>query len=93
MAYSGDTIRLKVHFKTFDGVLIDPSNITLTIYDKDEQQIEQFQLTDSDKEKVGVYFYDYVLPANQEIIIFEFAGVYNNKPILIRDEVKISFNK
>lgn len=93
MAYSGDTIRLKVNFKTFGGTLIDPSDITLTIYDKDKQQIEQFILTDSDKETVGVFFYDYVLPANQELIIFEFAGVYNTKPILIRDEVKIRFTK
>lgn len=93
MAYSGDTVRLKVHFKTFDGTFINPSDITLTIYDKDKQQIEQFILTDNDKETVGVYFYDYVLPANQELIIFEFAGVYNTKPILVRDKVKIYFNK
>lgn len=30
MIYQGDTVRLKAHFKSFDGQSIDPTNITLT---------------------------------------------------------------
>lgn len=92
MILVGDTVRLKVHFKTFDGSLVDPSSITLTIYDETKTQIEQFNLTDSDKETVGVYYYDYLVPNNKELI-FEFAGLFNNKPILSRDRLKIQFTK
>ncbi|WP_031408013.1 hypothetical protein [Geobacillus vulcani] len=92
MALAGDTVRLKCHFKTFDWQNIDPADVKLKIYDKNKQLIEEILLTDNDKENVGVYFYDYVLPTNQSEIIFEFSGVYNNKPILVRDSVKIEFN-
>ncbi|MBE2922658.1 hypothetical protein HPJ93_13030 [Anoxybacillus flavithermus] len=92
MAFAGDTVRLKCHFKTFDEQLFDPADVKLTIYDSNKQQIEQITLTDTNKDN-GVYFYDYVLPMNQSEIIFEFSGVYNNKPILVRDSVKIQFSK
>ena len=93
MALAGDTVRLKCHFRTFDGQLIDPGDVKLTIYDSQKQLIEKFILDDSHKENVGVYLYDYVLPTNQSEIIFEFSGVYNNKPILVRDSLKIEFSK
>ncbi|MEK4949094.1 hypothetical protein NST12_01730 [Bacillus sp. FSL W8-1127] len=93
MALAGDTIRLKCHFKTFDGQSVEPTDVKLTIYDSNKQQIEQITLTDSDKENIGVYFYDYVLPDDKPEIIFEFRGLYNEKPILSRGKVKIQFNK
>ena len=93
MALAGDTVRFRCHFRTFDGQSVNPADVKLTIYDSNKQQIEQIALTDTNKEKVGVYFYDYVLPMNQSEIIFEFSGVYNNKPILVRDSVKIQFSK
>lgn len=91
MALAGDTVRFRCHFKTFDGQIIDPVNVKLTIYDANKQQIEQITLTDTNKDN-GVYFYDYVLPMNQSEIIFEFRGLYNEKPILSRGKVKIQFN-
>ncbi|WP_066173366.1 hypothetical protein [Bacillus marinisedimentorum] len=92
MPYQGDTVRFKCHFKSFSGQAVDPTDVTLTIYDDTEAQIEQFVLSDSDKESVGVYFYDYVLPDDKPEIIFEFRGLHNNKPILVRDTVSIKFN-
>lgn len=71
--------------------LIDPGDVKLTIYDSNKQQIEQITLTDTNKEN-GVYFYDYVLPDDKQEIIFEFRGLCNGKPILVRDSVKIQFN-
>ena len=93
MALAGDTIRFRCHFRTFDGQLIDPADVKLTVYDTNKQQMFQITLTDTNKEKVGVYFYDYVLPDDKQEIIFEFRGLYNNKPILARDSVKIQFSK
>lgn len=89
--YQGDTVRLKVHFKTFTGQLVDPTDIKLTIYKTDKTQIEQIAISDSDKESVGVYFYDYLPASELNEFIFEFAGSYSNKPILARGKVEVKF--
>lgn len=93
MALAGDTVRLKCHFRTFDGQSVNPADVKLKLYDSQKQLIEEFNLDDSNKESLGVYFYDYVLPMNQSEIIFEFSGVYNNKPIVTRQSLKIQFSK
>ncbi|MCC3645825.1 hypothetical protein JGK52_03885 [Cytobacillus oceanisediminis] len=87
----GDTIQLRVNFKSFKGNLIDPDNVKLTIYKSDKTQIEQIAITDSDKESVGVYFYDYTPASELNEFIFEFAGSYNSKPILARGKVELKF--
>jgi len=92
MALAGDTVRFRCHFKTFDGQSVEPTDVKLTIYDSQKQLIEEFILDDSHKENVGIFYFDYVLPMNQSEIIFEFSGVYNNKPILARESLKIEFN-
>ncbi|WP_010651181.1 hypothetical protein [Oceanobacillus massiliensis] len=91
MIYSGDTVRLKVNFQAFDNQAVNPVNVTLTIYDTTETQIEQFILDDTNKEDVGVYFYDYVTPNDKQEVVFEFRGVYNNKPTVVRDSLQIKF--
>jgi len=87
----GDTVMLKVHFKDFKGNSIDPTEITLTTYDNQENQIESFTLDDTNKENVGVYFYEYTLPDDKQEVIFEFRGLHYQKPILVRDKVEIKF--
>lgn len=87
----GDTIQLRVNFKNFKGNLIDPENVKLTIYKSDKTQIEQIAITDSDKESVGVYFYDYTPASELNEFIFEFAGSYISKPILARGRVELKF--
>lgn len=89
--FKGDTIRLQVNFKTFNGGSVDPIDLKLTIYDKDKNQVEQFILNDSNKENVGVYFYDYTPASELNEFIFEFAGSYQNKPILTRGKVETKF--
>jgi hypothetical protein len=93
MILEGDTVRLKCHFKTFNGNSVDPTDIKLTIYDENETQTEQFILNDTNKESVGVFFYDYVTASGLNEFIFEFSGSFNNKPILSRGKVKIQFTK
>ncbi|PMC34751.1 hypothetical protein CJ195_21830 [Bacillus sp. UMB0899] len=90
---TGDTVRLKVHFKTFDGVSVDPTDIKLKIYETDKTLYEEITITDTDKLSKGVYFYDYLPASELNEFIFEFAGSYNNKPILSRGKVTISFYK
>lgn len=91
MAYVGDTVRLKCHFRTFNGNSVEPTNVTLTIYDDQKQIIENINLDDTNKLDVGVYFYDYVIPDGNSDLVYEFAGTYNNKPILARGEIKVKW--
>ena len=91
MIYQGDTVRLIVNFRTFDGQAIDPDNVTLTIYDETETQIEQFILDDTNRKDVGIFFYDYVTPDVQQELIYEFKGVHNHNPIIVRDSIETSF--
>jgi len=88
----GDTVRLFCVFKTFEGVLIDPSSISLKIYDNAQNVIETIPVGIENKESTGKYYYDYT-PASElnEVFYFEFAGSVNNKPILVRDSVKVKF--
>lgn len=87
----GDTIQLRVYFKDFKGVTVDTENVTLTIYDKQQEIIEQFILDDTNRLDLGVFYYDYTPASELDEFIFEFAGSYLNKPILARDSVKLSF--
>lgn len=91
MIYSGDTVRLICNFRTFNGQAINPDNVTLTIYDTERNQIEQYELDDTYRQDVGVYFYDYITPDDEQEIIFEFKGTHNNYPIIVRDSLKINF--
>ena len=93
MAYLGDTVRLKVHFRSFNGDSVDPDDITLTIYDKTKKELDTISITDENKTATGQYFYDYIVPDDiHEYFIFEFRGLHNNNPILARDRVSIKFN-
>jgi len=70
-----------------------PIDVKLTIYKSDKTVIEQIQLDDTNKENVGVFYYDYTPASELDEFIFEFAGSVNNKPILSREKVKIQFSK
>ena len=92
MIYQGDTVRLKINFRNFSGVNVDPTEIKLTIYDMYKNQMEQFILDDANKENVGVYFYDYTPATELSEFIFEFSGLYNGNPTVVRDSLQIKFN-
>jgi len=87
----GDSVRLKVNFKTFTGTPVDPINPTLTIYKTDETVVETIVLNDTNKINVGVFFMDYVPASELNEFIFEFSGTYIDKPIISRGRVQIKF--
>ncbi|MCM3719168.1 hypothetical protein [Fictibacillus phosphorivorans] len=93
MILQGDTVRLKCHFKTFNGNAVDPTDIKLFIYDEMEILTEEIALNDTHRESVGVFYVDYLPAIGLNEFIFEFSGSYNNKPILSRGKVKIQFTK
>lgn len=98
----GDTVRLVVEFKDFDGKTIHPENVTLKIYDTKQKLIET--ITDNIQQDGTKYYYDYTATdqdnnkyyydhtAADSDFIFEFSGFYNDKIVLSRQLVKVKFN-
>ena len=93
MAFIGDTVRLKVKFRTFNGNAVDPLDVKLRVLNgNDYQEIDTVDITDDNKIDVGVYEYDYVIPYGEsETLIYEFSGTHNDKPILSRGRFDIDF--
>lgn len=92
MALKGDTIRLEVEFKDFDSVRVEPTDVTLAIYNDDGVALQSIQLTSENRTDVGQYYFDYTIPYSvSDYIIYEFSGVHRNRPILARDRVSVDF--
>lgn len=92
MALKGDTIRLEVLFRDFDGKAISPTNVTLSIYDEYNVAIQSFPLSDDDSVSEGRFFYDYTIPYDvNNFIIYEFYGIKNGKPFISRDKIHVDF--
>jgi hypothetical protein len=82
MALIGFAVRLEVTFRTFAGLLIDPVDIFLNIYEEGSHTpIETVNGTALTKSSVGVYYYDYVIPDGVGNLEYEFTGTANGVPI------------
>lgn len=87
--FRDDTARLLVEFKDYQGKVIHPDEVSLTIYDELENVTSQISATQV-KQDGNKYYYDYVhgMPTNY---IFEFRGIYEYSPVLCRQFVKVVF--
>lgn len=79
----GDTVRLIVEFYDFNGNPIDPTDITITIENKQREVLVEEPITVADKvlnsaglTEVGKYYYDYT-PTETGIIYYYFKGTIN----------------
>jgi hypothetical protein len=86
MPLVGDTIRLKVDFMDYDGAKIDPTDVTVTIYDGTTKKVVEGPTALGAEHHVatGSYFYDYTIPYGLSPLVYEFAGKYDGKPIIGR---------
>ncbi len=92
LALKGDTVRLEVQFKTFDGSIIDPSDVKLNIYNEDNVAIESITMTaETNKVGIGNYIHDYTLPYGNDFITYEFFGKYEGKPVVARKRIDVEF--
>jgi len=80
---NGDTVRLIVEFYDFDGNLVDPTNIYITIENKQREVLADISLGAGNKvlnsaglAQVGKYYYDYTT-AEIGIMYYYFKGTIN----------------
>lgn len=96
--YSGDTVRFSATFRDYPddpeadpetGDLLDPSTVTVSIYDADFIVINDGV---GDNESQGVYTYDFTMPDTPGAYYIEWKGMVNDKPEIKRDKFKVKFN-
>lgn len=91
--FTGDTVKLEVEFRDYpngaeDGVLINPSDVLMNIYNEDRIKItEAVPVHDS----LGKYSKEYTLPTTEGTIFVEWVGTVNSKPEVKRDKIKLKF--
>lgn len=93
MAYKGDTVRFEVEFLSYEGSPLEPTDVTLTLYNELETVIEEIVVSEENKVGAGVYFQEYTIPFNfnEEVIVYEFKGVHKEKTVLSRDTLYVEF--
>jgi uncharacterized protein YfaS (alpha-2-macroglobulin family) len=96
--YTGDTVRFSATFRDYPddpeaepetGDLLDPSAVTVSIYDADFVVI---QTGTGNNESTGVYTYDFTMPDTPGPYYIEWKGIVNTKPEIKRDKFKVKFN-
>jgi len=99
VAYTGDTVTLKVNFKTYDDVTIEPTDVKVKIYQPTSnayELISTVSLDQSSKTGIGEYNYTYTVPENFNntdinYLVYEFVGTYNGQTTLARGKFSIRF--
>ena len=91
MAIQGDTVRLGVEFRDFDGYLVDPSSITLKVFSVKKDLLFSVAITSADKVSTGIYEYDYVLPYNHTKLFYEWAAIVSSGPMVERGTIDVEF--
>lgn len=100
MALAGDTVQLQVKFKTFDGTVIEPTNVKLKIYLPTSlgtfDLINTIPLSNDEKVSVGEYKYDYTTPSDLDTsqvsyLVYEFSGLVQDSITLARGKINIRF--
>ncbi|KFZ25933.1 MAG: hypothetical protein KQ78_01889 [Candidatus Izimaplasma bacterium HR2] len=79
----GDTVRLIVEFYDFDGNLIDPTDIVITIENKQREVLIEIPLDAGSKlinsaglTQIGKYYYDYTT-TEVGLLYYYFQGTIN----------------
>jgi hypothetical protein len=88
----GTTLKFTAVFYNWDGTLIDPSEITFTIYDYAFQVVgEAHPVTSLNRVSLGNYFWLWV-PAvgDTGTFIYEWKGIINGTPSIRRDTFMVA---
>ena len=92
MAFKGDTVRLEVEFYDIHNRKIEPEEVYLNVYDRNDIAIQSILLEDKHKTGVGQYYYDYTIPYTvSDFVTYEFSASYKDKPVLAREKIHVEF--
>lgn len=92
--FSGDTVRFSAEFRDYpdvpeeEGDLINPSTVTVTVYDADMSSIATGT---GDSVSTGIFSFDYTVPSEPGTYFIEWKGMVNSKPEVKREKFKVKF--
>jgi hypothetical protein len=87
MSIYGNTVILRGTFTDTDLTPVDPTDITLTIFNKFKQEVTSFEITDTDKISTGIYEYYYNLPFGSNDLYYEYKGTIDGNIVLNRAKI------
>lgn len=89
----GDTIKITGKFKDYNETLVDPTEVTLKVYNTSFDLVDTIEEADITRSSEGIYYVDYILTdvTRSLELIFEWYGVINSKPSLDRIKVLVKF--
>lgn len=82
----GDTVRLVVTIKDFDGIEVAPDSITVTVYKADETKLLDAGVPTLKPGTTSHYFYDWqiagVAEASDLTVMWDWSGAHKKKMTL-----------
>lgn len=84
----GNTVRLECTFHEFNGSLVDPDNVKITVYDSRYNKIFE---GNGIRIETGKYFFDYTTEEKEQKCYYEWYGEIEGKPSLKRGEFMTRF--
>lgn len=90
----GNTIKLNVTFKDFEGELFDPSIVKVKIYDSRYNLIEEISDTRIKKDSLGSYYFYYTIPDSVKSgtsLYYEWYSEKGGLPVIARKKLSVYF--
>jgi hypothetical protein len=96
----GNTVRVLMEFRTFNGQLDNPTDIIFKDYDQNGKSIgEPVALSEVNRIEPGKYFYDYTIPVKKKkkntkaYIVLEVSGILEGSSIVGRTKIDVEWVK
>lgn len=99
VAFTGDTVRLDVKFKSFEQLPIEVTDVELKIYKVSvlgNELIDTITIPIENKVGVGAYQYPYNIPSDIDLekvkyLVYEYSATNESQPILVRGKIPLRF--
>jgi hypothetical protein len=88
---AGNTVRMTCDFYNATGVLANPTTVKVIFYDTRYVKLNEFTLTDVNRSETGKYFYDYTTDNVEKRYIYEWQGIFDGYPSIIRGDFITNF--
>ncbi|MFW6311298.1 MAG: hypothetical protein ACOC1K_03585 [Nanoarchaeota archaeon] len=94
MPLINDTVKLKAKFYDYSGNPLNLNNISITVYDKEKETIDEIEEDNIDKPNDGEYEYEYTIPEGHGYISVEFKGEFSDeKTTVVRQRIEREWDR
>lgn len=88
VAFQGDTIKLRIEFRSYYGELFDPDSIVLKIFENTNTLINTINIDVlTHKLSTGIYEYEYTVPLGSGSLVYEVDSLKGTSSNVIRGKI------